>query len=319
VKGLTKSNVGKEASVSESKSMIDILEHVGKSLQPLELAEIINNIPKAVVSDREKLTRFLLLAAFLDQQAESPSARRTAIHIYKIFGDDLFFKPQNCLVEIDKLVSLKDEYKVSPAIGRVLPRFGWFVLRVGGFLTYEMMLKKAWLSEKLGQCVTPTKALEFLHSNPLVESIMREKAARMYVSWIGHSDLGIDISNGKWDKSLFEMPVDGHVGKIFSRAGLVSEVIHEGKKGSGSRWNIIIASKMRPSIQEATNKYSRDCIMVDHGAFQIGFNCCPDNLEGMSCDSCPRASFCRIKPKIGCKGFCVLRDCCKRNLIWRAY
>lgn len=319
MKGLTRSHVGREASALECKSVIDILQHVGKCLQPLELAEIVNSLPKDVVADKERLTKFLLLTSFLDQQAESPSARKTAVRIYKIFGDDLFFNPQSCLVQIDKLTSLKSEYKVSPAIGRVLPRFGWFVLRVGGFLTYEMMLNKTKLSEKLGQCSTPTKAIEFLHSNPLVESILREKAARMYISWIGHPDLGINVSNGKWNKSRFEMPVDGHVGKIFSRAGLVSEVLHEGKKESVGRWNIIVASSMRPLIQEVTNKYSKDCIMVDHGAFQIGFNCCPDNLEGISCDSCPRTTFCRIKPKIGCKGLCMLRDNCKRNLVWRAY
>jgi hypothetical protein len=319
LKGLTKSHVGKKASVSESKSIIGILEHVGKHLQPLELADIIKNLPKTIISDKEKITRFLLLTAFLDQQAESPSARKTAIAIYKIFGDDLFFKPQSCLIQIDKLVSLKGEYKISPAIGRVLPRFGWFVLRVGGFLIFEMMLNKASLSEKLDQCKSPREATAFLHSNPLVESILREKAARMYTSWIGHPDLGIDVSNGKWDKSLFEMPVDGHVGKIFVRTGLIPEVIHERKKGSSSRWNVIIASRMRHLIQEVTNKYSKDCIMVDHGAFQIGINCCPDNLEGISCDFCPREAFCRIKPKIGCKGFCMLRDYCKRNLVWRAY
>jgi len=316
---LTKSHVGIEASVSDSKRLIDVLEHVGKSLQPLELVQITKRLPKEVASDKEKITRFLLLTAFLDQQAESPSARKTAIDIYKTFGDDLFSNPQNCLVQIEKLVPLKDEYKVSPAIGRVLPRFGWFVLRVGGFLTYEMMLGKMNIVEKLHQCGTPAEAIAFLHDNALVESILREKAVRMYVSWIGHPDLGIDVSNGKWDRSLFEMPVDGHVGKIFSRTGLVSEVIHEGKKGSGSRWNVIVASDMRPSIQEVTNKESRDCIMVDHGAFQIGFNCCPDNLEGIACTSCPRASFCLIKPKIGCKGYCMLRDFCKRNLTWRAY
>jgi hypothetical protein len=316
---LTKSNVGKEASVSEKTEMVKILEHVGRALQPLELAHILNNLPKEIVSDKEKLTSFLLLTAFLDQQAESPSARKTAIDIYKIFGDDLFFKPQSCLVQINKLVPLKQEYKVSPAIGRVLPRFGWFVLRVGGFLTYEMMLNKTNLSEKLGQCKTPKEAATFLHSNPLVESILRGKAVRMYISWIGHPDLEIDVSNSKWDRSLFEMPVDGHVGKIFSRTGLVSEIIHEGKKGSGSRWNVIVASNMRPSIQETTNQYSGDCIMVDHGAFQIGINCCPDNLEGIACNSCPRASSCQIKPKIGCKGYCMLRDYCKRNVTWRAY
>ncbi|MBS7288875.1 MAG: hypothetical protein KIH01_09125 [Candidatus Freyarchaeota archaeon] len=315
---LVRSSVGNEASASEKARIIKILESVGTVLQPLELAQIINNLPQNLVSDKEKLTRFLLLTAFLDQQAESPSARKTAIRIYDVFGDDLFFKPQQCLMQINRLAALKDEYKISPAIGRVLPRFGWFVLRVGGFLTYEMMLNKAKLAEKLGQCKTPREAAALLQSNPLVEAILREKAVRMYISWIGHPNLGIDVSNGKWDKALFEMPVDGHVGKIFSRTGLVSEVIHEGKRG-GSRWNVIVASNMRPSIQEVTNKYSSDCIMVDHGAFQIGINCCPDNLEGMACDSCPRANTCQIKPKIGCKGYCMLRDFCKRNLTWRAY
>ena len=316
---LTKSSVGKEESIQEKKQTFRVLEHVGKVLQPLELVQIINAMPKDVVSNKEKLTRFLLLTAFLDQQAESPSARKTAIGIYAIFKDDLFFSPQNCLVQINRLVPLKEGYKVSPAIGRVLPRFGWFVLRVGGFLTYEMMLGKISLAEKLGQFKTPMEATAFLHSNALVESILREKAVRMYVSWIGHPDLGIDVSDRKWDKSLFEMPVDGHVGKIFSRTGLVPEIVHEGKKGSGSRWNVIIASEMRDAIQDATNKNSKDCIMVDHGAFQIGINCCPDNLEGLACDVCPRASFCQIKPKIGCKGYCMLRDQCKRNLVWRAY
>ena len=316
---MTKSHVGNETSALESNQIIKILEHVGKVLQPLELTQIINNLPSEVVSDKEKLIRLLLLTAFLDQQADSPSARKTAVNIYKIFKDDLFFQPQNCLIQIDKLVPLKEEYKVSPAIGRVLPRFGWFVLRVGGFFTYQMMLNKTELTKRLGQCNTPREATAFLHSNALVESILREKAARMFISWIGHPNLGIDVSDGKWGKSLFEMPVDGHVGKIFSRAGLISEVIHEGKKDSGGRWNVIIASNMRDMIQEATNNYSNDCIMVDHGAFQIGINCCPDNREGIACDLCPRATFCQIKPKIGCKGYCMLRDYCKRNLDWRAY
>ncbi|MBS7281078.1 MAG: hypothetical protein KIH09_14785 [Candidatus Freyarchaeota archaeon] len=316
---MVKSHVGREAEPSEKEQIISILERVGRILQPLELVQIINDLPKEMVLDKEKLTRFLLLIAFLDQQAESPSARKTAIRIYNLFGDDLFFKPQQCLIQINKLVAVKDDYKISPAIGRVLPRFGWFVLRVGGFLIYEMMLNKDKLSDRLAQFKTPEEATAFLQGNPLVESILREKAVRMFISWIGHPDLAIDVSHGRWNKALFEMPVDGHVGKIFSRSGLVSEVIHEGKEGSGGRWNVIVASKMRPTIQEVTNNYSDDCIMVDHGAFQLGIHCCPDNLVGMACDSCPRASVCQIKLKIGCEGYCLLRDFCERNLTWRAY
>jgi len=313
------SPVGNIANEREIKLMISILEKVGKILQPFDLKIIFDETPKEVASDKEKLVRFLLLTAILDQQAESPSARKTAINIYKILNDDLFYKPQTALIKLDKLVSLKNEYKISPAIGRVLPRFGWFVLRVGGFLIYEMMLNKIKLSDEIGKCKNPKEAINFLYSNPILESILRDKAIRMYISWIGHPDLGIDVSKGKWKKTDFEMPVDGHVGKIFSRTGMIPNVIHESKDRKNKRWNIIVASQMRPLIQELVSKFDADCIMVDHGAFRIGFYCCPDNLEGIACDSCPRKSFCEIKDKISCEGYCILRKYCKRNLIWRAY
>lgn len=313
------SAAGAKASKQEIKSIISILEKVGRILQPLDLKVIFDGLPKEVASDKEKLTRFLLLTAFLDQQAESPTARKTAVNIYKTFGENLFDKPQQVLLRLDKLAPLKDEYKISPAIGRVLPRFGWFVLRVGGFLIYEMTLNKNRLSDKLGKCKNPKEAINLLHSNPIVESILRDKAVRMYISWVGHPDLGIDVSQEKWKKTDFDMPVDGHVGKVFSRAGMIPEIIHESRDRKNKRWNIIVASKMRPSIQELAESFNADCVMVDHGAFQIGFNCCPDNLEGIACDSCPKAYLCRIKDKIGCKGRCVLREHCKRNLTWRAY
>lgn len=52
---LTKSHVGKEVSVSESKQMIKVLEHVGKVLQSLELADIINKLPKETASDKREI------------------------------------------------------------------------------------------------------------------------------------------------------------------------------------------------------------------------------------------------------------------------
>ena len=156
---LTTSPVGIEASEKEIGSMISVLKNVGKVLEPLDLKVSLNGLPEEVIFDKEKITRFLLLAAFLDQQAESPTARRTAVSIYNTFGDDLFFKPQSVLLRMGKLVPLKGGYKISPAIGRVLPRFGWIVLRVGGFLIYEMMLGDKRLSEELGRRDTPTDAI----------------------------------------------------------------------------------------------------------------------------------------------------------------
>jgi len=315
---MARSPVGKVASHSDTEAMLSILESVGMRIQPLELKEIMNQLPKELISDREKLTRFLLLVAFLDQQAESPTARSTAVKIHELFGDDLFYRPKKIITCLDKLVHLKDCYKISPAIGRVIPRFGWFVLRVGGFLIYEMMLNKTRLSEKLGECENPAEAINFLHSNPVVKSILRDKAARMYISWVGHPELGIDVSDGAWDTSSFLMPVDGHVGKVFSRTGMVQQVIHERKKGKSSRWNIIIASQMRAIIQEVVSRHGKDPIMVDHGAFQIGFNCCPDNLEGICCDSCSKQT-CDVREGTKHPPRCVLSKYCKRNLIWRAY
>jgi hypothetical protein len=114
------------------------------------------------------------------------------------------------------------------------------------------------------------------------------------------------------------MPVDGHVGKVFSRTGMVKEVIHERKEGKGARWNVIVASKMRPSIQQVVGKYGKDPIMVDHGAFQVGINCCPDILEGICCDSCSKLS-CKVREQLNYPRRCVLSEYCKRNLTWRAF
>jgi len=299
--------------------MIHVLERVGRLLEPVDLKSTITGLPNEVVGDKEKISRFLLLSAILDQQAESPTARKTAIQIHGIFGDDLFYAPRTVMLNFQKLVPLKADYKISPAIGRVLPRFGWIVLRVGAFLIYEMTLNNRKLSEELGRCETPRNALDLLYSSPVLESILRDKAVRMYVSWIGHPELGIDVSKGKWRKADFEMPVDGHVGKIFSRTGMVKEIIHEAKEGKNARWNIISASKMRPSIQAVVNEHSGDCIMADHGAFRLGITCCPDNLQGIACSSCPRTATCTIKDQIGCPGSCLLSDFCKKNLTWRAY
>jgi len=316
---LTRSHVGKEASSREVNSMIRVLERVGRILEPVDMKSTIAGLPDEVVGNKEKISRFLLLTAILDQQAESPTARKTAVQIRQIFRDDLFYAPGTVMLNFQKLVPLEDEYKISPAIGRVLPKFGWIVLRVGAFLMYEIALSNTKLSEELRRCERPREALDFLYSSPILESVLREKAVKMYISWIGHPDLGIDLSHGRWRKADFEMPVDGHVGKIFSRTGMIREIIHEAKKGKNARWNIISASDMRPSIQAVVNQYSDDCIMVDHGAFRLGINCCPDNLEGMACDSCPRTATCMIKGEIDCPGVCPLSDSCKRNLTWRAY
>ena len=298
--------------------MLDILEKVGKNLQSKELEDLFIKTPKALRNDKEKVIRFLLLAAILDQQAKSPTARSTVVKIYEIFGNDLFDNPTKVLKNLNMIEPIKGNYKVLPAIGRVLPRFGWFVLRVGGFLTYELMLNKSSLFSELSNCASPIEAVKKLSENPTVGSILRDKACRMYISWIGHPELGINISNGSWSRLEFLMPVDGHVGKVFCRTGMITKVIHEGKIDSSKRWNIIKASKMRDSVQQLVQSYNKDTIMIDHGAFQLGLNCCPDNLNGICCDACTKLT-CKVSQPLTAETRCVLGDFCKRNLTWRAF
>jgi hypothetical protein len=298
--------------------MLQILEAIGRNLQSKELEDLLTKLPKELLNDKEKIIRFLLLTAFLDQQAESPTARTTAVRIYEIFGNDLFDNPIKVLHDLNKLASIKSEYKISPAVGRVMPRFAWFVLRVGGFLAYELMLNGRPLLDELSSCATPIDAVAKLQENATVESVLRDKAARMYISWVGHPELNIDISSNKWNKSDFLMPVDGHVGKVFCRTGMVHEVIHEGKPDSSLRWNVIIAADMRDSIQRLVNSFHKDTIMVDQGAFQVGLNCCPDNLKGICCDKCSKLT-CKVNQSSTKDRKCVLAHLCKQNLTWRAF
>jgi len=130
-----------------------------------------------------------------------------------------------------------------------------------------------------------------------------------YCQRLGRKDLS---------RSEFLMPVDGHVGKVFCRTGMITKVIHEGRVDSSKRWNVILASKMRNSVQQLVQSHNKDTIMVDHGAFQLGLNCCPDNLKGICCDKCTKLT-CKVSQPLTTETRCVLGDFCKRNLTWRAF
>lgn len=133
---LARSPVRKRASHSETEAMLKILESVGKKIQPLELNEITGQLSKELISDTEKLVRFLLLVAFLDQHAESPTAKSTAIKIHEVFGDDLFFKPKETLTRLEKLVRLKEwlqdlsRYRKSPAEIRFVCAESWGIFNL---------------------------------------------------------------------------------------------------------------------------------------------------------------------------------------------
>ena len=117
----------------------------------------------------------------------------------------------------------------------------------------------------------------------------------------------------------FFMPVDGHVGKVFSRSGMLPLVIHESKKKDDPRANIISAFQLRKPIQEIVSSRKFDVVMVDYGAFVIGYNCCSDQARDACCIKCLKESLCKIPNLRPSYTKCPLSDYCKKNLYWRAY
>jgi len=319
---LVKVNVGVKTSSAETKRALKVLEEVGRVTQVGVMDELLGGIPKEILDNKEYVARFLLLTAILDQQAESPTARKAARFILDTYGRSLFDDPIKVMIDFEKMEPLDSEkiYVISPAIGRATSRFAWITLRVGGFLIYELKLNSERMSlyERFSNYESPNEALSFLYSSSLLKNLLRDKAARMYISWIGHPDFGIDISGGRWKVADFLMLVNGHVGKVFSRAGMVDEVIVETVREGSERKDIIKASEMREQIEQIVKSYGLDRVRVDHGAFVIGINCCADNFKEAKCESCDKPQ-CNVKEKIKCEGYCILKDFCKKNKRWHAY
>jgi len=299
-------DVGQKATEDEIIGLLSIMEDIGKEKQPQEFkGTILKELPIDILNNKEYLVRYLLLVAILDQQAESPTARKAAKFIYDTYKRTLFDDPVQVMLNFEKLVPLdaKKIYVISPVTGRATTRFGWISFRVGGFLIYELNLNNQGilLHKELSKCQSPEEAVSFLYRSKLIEGLIRGKAVRMYVSWIGHPDMGIDISSGRWKRSEYYMPVNGHVGKVFSRTGILKVTNVETLKEGDARKDIIQATQLRDTIQEIVSSRGFDCIRVDHGAFHIGFNYCHENPVEAKCSICPLTSL------------------CKRNMRWHAY
>ncbi|MGB9797205.1 MAG: hypothetical protein ACPLSK_01130 [bacterium] len=142
----------------------------------------------------------------------------------------------------------------------------------------------SYISEK-----SPRELFNFLAAHPVLEVGWvgnDPKACRMLVNWVVFilKELG-KIEEIKLQETM--MIVDGHVGKVFCRTGLLNEVFFESKRPF-----IIQASKMRPTIEQIV---SQECLIpfyVDNGAFYLfedGY--CRDIAP--NCEACPLASLCK--------------------------
>jgi hypothetical protein len=249
-------------------------------------------------SDREKALRYLLLRVLINQQARFEKVREISIRISEEFTDTLLSEPHK-ISESELFRVFKD---VAGEKGSLLYRVGM----LGGikpislfayrFKAYEGFIK--WLDENRQEFIDivvgqlqgrkPLDLFNFLSTHPVLEAGWvgsDPKACRMLVNWV------VFLFDEIWREEIAGMKdtlmiVDGHVGTVFCRSGLLGQVLYE--KGSPY---IIQASKMRPWVEEIVSKSDRIPFYVDNGAFYLfedGF--CTD--LNPDCENCPINKMC---------------------------
>lgn len=74
----------------------------------------------------------------------------------------------------------------------------------------------------------------------------------------------VNLTEGLWNPGDIPMVVNGHVGKVFSRCGFLSQVLVESRDKF-----IIMAENIRKEIEDNVRKLmpGGDFYMIDYGAF----------------------------------------------------
>lgn len=257
--------------------------------------------------EQEKVLRYLLLRVLINQQARFEKVKEMSIKISEEFKDILFLEPFR--IPEDELFNLFK--KIAGEKGSALYRVG----ALGGikpislfsyrFKAYEGFIR--WLERKginlIDIVVKELKnygtigLFKFLNTHSVLEAGWvgnDPKACRMFVNWV------VFLFCEIWEQGITKMEdtfmiVDGHVGKVFCRSGLIDEVLYEKR-----RPYIIQASKMRAWIEEIVSNFGKIPFYVDNGAFYL-FE------DGRCAEANPNC----IK--------CPVNKICKKYIKWTAY
>lgn len=257
--------------------------------------------------EQEKVLRYLLLRVLINQQAKFEKVREMSIRISYEFTDTLLSEPfkisESELFKVFKDVAGEKGaalYRVG-ALGGIKP-ISLFAYR---FKAYEGFIR--WLNEYSSDLTSlivehlkkgnPIGLFRFLNMHPVLEAGWvgnDPKACRMFVNWV------VFLLNEVWKRKVTKMEetlmiVDGHVGKVFCRTGLLGEVLYD--KG---RPYIIQASKMRPWVESIVAESGLTPFYVDNGAFYL--------FEDGYCTD--------IHPNCG---ECPISEICRRYVMWTAY
>ncbi|MDI6603438.1 MAG: hypothetical protein QME57_05055 [Patescibacteria group bacterium] len=249
---------------------------------------------------REKILRYLLLRILINQQARFEKVREISKSLAKEFNMKLITEPHN----ISEESLFKIFYKTAGEKGSELYRVG----SLGGikpvslfayrFKTFEGFIR--WLKDnnlnlfhlflKILEKQKVRGLFDYLNHHFILESGWvgnDPKACRMYANWVWFllKEIWKEKIGAEAQNTL--MLVDGHVGKVFCRAGLIDTIFYE-----KNRPYIIQASKMREEIENIVTRYNLAAFYVDNGTFYIfedGF-CLDINPH---CKKCPISQWCK--------------------------
>jgi len=288
-------SIQKGLSYTQKITLLKLLESVGdQSIIPYMNRNLLYPVSTKLLQNKEFLSRYLLLVATLDQQADSASARETVIQLYNKYSSDFFLKPHRYIDNLHAVLNIvRAYYKPRTRVIRLKHEAAGF-LRVGGYLLSLINITKLYggLLPYFSRCNSPQNLLDTLLVDPFINGILYEKAARMYVGWLSHPKLWINISNGKWKVSSLPMVVNGHVCKVLARTGFLPDVLVENKKTM-----IVEARKDRERVERCVKQVYPigDYFMIDTGAFYMGIAYCDE--WSPKCEKCPISKVCARNTK----------------------
>jgi len=291
-------------SIQTKKAILSKLAEIGETAFESRSAEMIPPMPDS--KSLEIKLRYLLLWSLLNQRTEARIAGKVAYGLFTKFGERLFFEPLFVIKKFDEVSSIFQESQY-PVRFAYLNRDSVATLLVGSFLCFMIKLNddEELLERKARE--GPFRFLSFLKREKLLASL-GEKAARMFVGFVGHPKL--DLTTVKYPKEELFVFVDGTVGKVFARTGLVEKI-------PAYRGNQVYATRMRTEIDRLVRDLQvEDPMMVDGGAYALGQSCCDDGDP--ACKNCNRQDKCLLLRE--CSLLCPLsRLGCLKRTRWMAY
>lgn len=250
--------------------------------------------------ERERVLRYALLRAVINQQAVAEKARELSRSLYEVFRDDLLLEPQRVVARFAEAADVfrevggpkGDELYHVAILGGIKP-ISLFLYRLAAFAIFIPSLRESIYKtahQMLQQEDGVRLLIEWLRDHPVLQAGWvgnDPKACRMAVDWFVFLFCEVWKEPAKVSLKDTVMIVDGHVGKVFARTGLLDTVVHVKKDNAK-----IYAMHMREEIESLVAGVA-DVIPfhVDNGAFYLyedGF----DKDIAPQCEKCPIESTC---------------------------